>query len=68
MAETNQNRGYLPARKVWERYGVSSMSIHRWLKDPDNDFPEPIYIGRFRYWKLEDLEAWERKRASANSA
>jgi len=52
---------YLPARKVWERYGVTSVSLHRWLKNPDMDFPKPIYIGRFRYWKISEIEAWEQK-------
>ncbi len=53
---------YLPARAVWERYGVTSMSLSRWVNDPLSDFPQPLYIGRFRYWKLADLVAWERSR------
>ena len=54
---------HLPARKVWERYGVTSMSLYRWLKDQEMNFPKPIYIGRFRYWRLSDLVEWERRRA-----
>ena len=64
MSEINLGRGYLPARKVWERYGVTSMTLHRWLNDPDTEFPKPIYIGRFRYWRLDTLETWERLRVS----
>lgn len=53
---------YLPARAVWERYGITSMSLHRWLNGAMPDFPQPIYLGRFRYWKLADLQVWERSR------
>lgn len=53
---------FLPARAVWERYGVTSMSLHRWLADPRSEFPAPVYFGRFRYWRLSDLQGWERSR------
>ena len=66
MTIQNQEKVFLPARKVWERYGVTSMTLHRWLKDPNNSFPKPTYLGRLRYWRLADLEAWERD-CSANS-
>ena len=68
---TNMDGGsgqFLPARRVWERYGVSEMSIHRWLRDPRMNFPQPFYFGRFRYWRLGDLEAWERQRATSRDA
>jgi predicted DNA-binding transcriptional regulator AlpA len=51
---------FLPARKVWERYGVTSMTLWRWIHD-DKLFPPPVYIRRFRYWRLSDLVAWERR-------
>ena len=59
---------FLPAREVWRRYGVSSMSLHRWLGDARMQFPRPHYFGRLRFWRLADLEAWERQRASSRSA
>lgn len=52
---------YLKGRSVWERYGVSNMTLHRWVRDESLGFPAPTYIGRYRYWKLADLEAWERR-------
>lgn len=55
---------FLPARHVWERYGVTPVTLHRWLADPRLAFPRPTYIGRFRYWKLAVLEQWERERAA----
>jgi predicted DNA-binding transcriptional regulator AlpA len=59
---------YLPAARVRKRYGVSAMSIYRWLLDPELRFPKPIYIGRYRYWRLTDLAQWERGRASKAAA
>jgi predicted DNA-binding transcriptional regulator AlpA len=59
---------YLPAARVRQRYGVSAMSIYRWLLDAKLRFPKPIYIGRYRYWRLSDLVAWEINRASSKAA
>ena len=54
---------FLPARKVLDRYNISGMSLYRWIRDERMNFPEPVYFGRFRYWKLSDLVRWERDRA-----
>jgi predicted DNA-binding transcriptional regulator AlpA len=67
-AGTDAVEQYLPARQVWERYGVTSMSLWRWLRDPDLRFPRPMRIGRFRYWRLSDLVAWEWSRTVAETA
>ena len=65
---THPSKNYLAARAVWERYDVTSMTISRWLADPRLAFPRPIYIGRYRYWVLEELEHWERSRAAKREA
>lgn len=50
---------YLTARQVCERYGTSRMWIFRRLKF--GGFPAPIVFGgRYRHFKLSELEAWER--------
>lgn len=49
----------LPATPVRARYGVSSMTIFRWLADPTLGFPQPLRIRRRRYWRLADLQAFE---------
>jgi predicted DNA-binding transcriptional regulator AlpA len=54
---------YLPARRVLARYGISDMSLHRWLRDPKLAFPTPVYINTRRYWALRDLVKWERARS-----
>jgi len=53
---------YLPAGQVRARYGVSDMSLWRWLRDEALGFPRPIRINRRRFWKLDDLESWEASR------
>jgi predicted DNA-binding transcriptional regulator AlpA len=61
------SEGFLPARSVWERYGVTSMTLYRWLADERTGFPKPIYLGRFRYWKIADLVAWEASRPNTGT-
>lgn len=62
------NLTFLPARLVWERYGVTSMTLWRWLRDEEMRFPRPVYLGRFRYWRVADLEAWETAQAERSAA
>lgn len=38
--------------------GVSDMSLHRWLNNPELAFPKPIYISRRRYWREVDVIEW----------
>jgi predicted DNA-binding transcriptional regulator AlpA len=54
--------GFLPARSVWQRYSITSMSLYRWQADEEKKFPKPIYIGRFRFWRIADLIEWENSR------
>jgi len=54
---------WLPGPKVEERYQRTSMTIHRWLNNPSLNFPRPTYFGRYRYWKVADLERWEEAQA-----
>ncbi len=57
-------REFLPARRVWERYAVCSMTLNRWVQSETLNFPQPTYFGRLRFWRLADLEAWERQQAA----
>lgn len=38
--------------------GISDMSLWRWLHNPEMQFPKPIYIGRRRYWRETEINAW----------
>lgn len=54
---------FLPTRSVLERYEITTMTLWRWCQSKQLSFPAPMMIGRRKYWKLADLEAWERQRA-----
>jgi predicted DNA-binding transcriptional regulator AlpA len=59
---------WLLAADVRKRYGDASvMWLDRRLKD-DSGFPKPVYLGRQRYWRLSELEAWERDCARRSPA
>jgi predicted DNA-binding transcriptional regulator AlpA len=59
---------YLPSRQVRERFNVTDMTLWRWLRNAKLEFPKPTIINSRRYWRIEELEAWERKRAGQESA
>lgn len=64
MSEIQHNDIFLSAAQVRARYGgVSFMWIERRLKD-DSGYPSPIKMGRLRFWRLADLEHWERAQAT----
>ena len=46
--------------------GVSDMTLHRWLRDPDMAFPRPVYIGGRRYFREVEIFAWIEARAEAS--
>ncbi|ACA20973.1 Prophage CP4-57 regulatory [Methylobacterium sp. 4-46] len=49
----------LPAAQVRARYGVSDMTIYRWLTNKRLSFPKPIRINGRRYWRVAELQAFE---------
>ena len=58
----------LPATPVRARYGVSDMTIFRWLNDEKLGFPKPIRINGRRYWRLAELQAFEDRQSSKQEA
>ena len=65
MSEHDENEVFLRSPDVRRRYGnCSAMWLHRRVKDPASGFPQPITIGRFKYWRLSDLVAFERAAAA----
>jgi predicted DNA-binding transcriptional regulator AlpA len=67
-AVSGADEEFLPAPMVWGRYHICEMTLGRWVKDPRKNFPKPVYFGRFRYWRLSDLLAWEYERITARAA
>jgi predicted DNA-binding transcriptional regulator AlpA len=65
----NPTKQYLTSGQLRTRYGGrSDMWLGRLMKR-DATFPRPLRIGRFKYWALDEIEAYERdvtaKRAAA---
>ena len=59
---------YISAPQVCARYGgVSHMWLQRKLKG-DPSFPRPYKFGRLRFFKINELENWERKTAAKSRA
>lgn len=63
MAEPRQV--YINTRQLRDRYGgVSHMWVERRMVD-ELSFPKPVYFGARRFWRIAELEAWERAKAVA---
>lgn len=55
----------MTAKDVCARFGgVTTMSLYRWLKDETLNFPRPIEIRKRRYWRTEDIAAFQRRMAT----
>jgi predicted DNA-binding transcriptional regulator AlpA len=69
MLQSTAGETRLTGPQVRARFGnISDMTLWRWLQDPELGFPEPLIIQRRRYWRLADIEAWERAQASRPKA
>jgi predicted DNA-binding transcriptional regulator AlpA len=54
-------RRFLSGPQVCHRYAITDVSLWRWLRDPELNFPQPtLRIRDRRYWLEDDLIAWER--------
>jgi hypothetical protein len=54
---------FLTSNMLRERYGhMGKVTLVRRLEN-DPAFPRPIRLGRMKYWKLSDLESFERTKA-----
>jgi hypothetical protein len=57
----------LPTRIVAMRFAVVIRTIDRWLLDDKLKFPRPVVINNHRYFKLSEIEIWERARVAKTS-
>ncbi|MGO8104907.1 helix-turn-helix transcriptional regulator [Rhizobium leguminosarum] len=60
-------QAYLTRPQVRVRYQISEMTMWRWEQNQDLNFPKPMVIGRRKYFKEEELAAWERDRAKVSA-
>ena len=50
---------HVPASAVRQLFGgISDMTLHRWLRDPNLNFPRPLVINHRRYWKRGAIDEW----------
>lgn len=54
----------LPARMVWERFGITGRTLDRWLANESLKFPRPLVINNRRYFDENQIVTWERARAA----
>jgi hypothetical protein len=62
---SSETGSLMPARKVQERYDIADRTLDRWLESKTLNFPRPLVINKRRYWRIAELETWERARAAA---
>lgn len=63
MKSTNDDQ-MVGTKKVRARYdNVCARTIDRWIADDELGFPRPTMINGRRYWRLGELQQWERERA-----
>lgn len=60
-------QAFLTRPQVKARYQISEMTMWRWEKNEDLNFPQPMVVGRRKYFKEEDLTAWERDRVKVTA-
>ncbi|MCO6422240.1 hypothetical protein FB008_102210 [Sinorhizobium medicae] len=58
---------YLTSAQVMSRYSISEMTLFRWQKSEKLGFPQPMVVNRRKFFKVDDLTAWERERARVSA-
>jgi predicted DNA-binding transcriptional regulator AlpA len=64
MSDTTDE--YLTGPDVDRRYRRSSQTRWRWSKDPKLGFPKPIKIKNRLFYRLREIEEFERRMAAAS--
>ena len=59
---------YLTGPQTSRRYGVNDRTIVRWEADTKLEFPKPMLVRGRKFFALNELETWERSRATPSSA
>ena len=58
-------RRFIPATQVKRRYGVTEMTVFRWIRDPRMGFPQPIKIRGRNYFDEAELENYDERHLAA---
>ena len=63
-----QQKRLLPERKVCERYGVTTMTLFRWERDPSLGFPRALKIRGRKYRREQELDAFDARQCEVTEA
>ena len=56
---------FMSSREVCERYGMSLVTLRRYLDNERLGFPQPLIINaRRKLWRVADLVEWEQSRTT----
>jgi len=59
---TEEQDVYLTSAKVCKRYdNINTVTLQRWVRNPELEFPQPLVVGRRWYFKVSELEEWEKR-------
>jgi hypothetical protein len=55
----------VPNSEVKDEFGVCYQTIRRWERDPDLNYPEPVWIKNRKYQSRRKLEAFKASKRAA---
>ncbi len=67
MDSSNTSTTYLTTGQVLARYSIAPITFYRWQKNEVLAFPKPMVINRRKFFRVDDLTAWERQRAKVSA-
>jgi predicted DNA-binding transcriptional regulator AlpA len=56
---------WLTGPQLRQRFSISAVGLHRWLNDERLQFPQPVKIRERLFWRLGDIEAFEKQMIAA---
>lgn len=59
---------YLTGPQLQARYSISDVTLWRWIRSDKLGFPKPMVINRLRYFRRDEIEAWDAKRRTMVAA
>jgi predicted DNA-binding transcriptional regulator AlpA len=63
------SKQYLTASQVRARFGnISDMTLWRWIRSAELEFPRPIVIASRRYFDETEITAWQLERKASRPA
>jgi predicted DNA-binding transcriptional regulator AlpA len=56
---------WLTGPQVQQRFNISALGLHRWLHDEQLQFPRPVKIRQRLFFRLREIENFERQMVAA---